>query len=66
MLFIDEMPYSPRDCKYASEIYTYNNQIHYRCNYDQTKIERPLCDLRKGDSLKLLTCFVEREINKND
>jgi hypothetical protein len=65
MLFIDEMPYSPSDCKYASEMYTYINHIHYRCNYDKTKIVRPLCDLREGD-LKLLTCFVEREINKND
>lgn len=64
MIFIDEMPFSPCDCKYASELYTYNDQTHYRCDYDQIKIVRPLCDLEAGYLIKLPTCLIEREINK--
>lgn len=66
MLFKDEMPFTPSDCIYASELYTYNNQTHYRCDYDKTKIVRPLCDLEEGYLLKLATCSIERKLNKND
>lgn len=62
MLFKDEMPFSQKDCPYSSEMYTYWDGNHHRCNYHQDVQDRPICDLTSGYLFKLPDCRVRREL----